>query len=151
MIRVVADTNVLASGLAGYDAPESPSAQILDAWRYGALELVASAPILTELRRTLAKPYFAQRFTTEEIERALYLMRHRSRYVHALADVRDVATTPEDDLILATAVADQAPFLVTGDRQLRNLVEYQGVRILGPREFLDWFAANDGVQEHPAP
>ncbi len=145
MIRVVADTNVLASGLAAYDDDESPSAQILDAWRYGPLELVASAPIVAELRRTLAKPYFAQRFTTEEIERALYLVRHRSSFMEALADVRGVATTPEDDLILATAVAGEALFLVTGDRQLRNLGEYQGVRIAGPREFMDWLAAKEGV------
>ena len=72
-------------------------------------------------------------------------MRHRSSFVHVLADIRDVATTPDDDLILATAVAGQAPFLVTGDRQLRNLGEYQGVRILGPREFLDWLATGEGV------
>ena len=145
MIRVVADTNVLASGLAGYDAPESPSALILDAWRIGRLQLVVSAPILAELRRTLAKPYFAQRFTTVEIERALHLMRHRSRFVHELADVRGVATTPDDDLILATAVAGEATHLVTGDRQLRNLGEYQGVRILRPREFLDWLAPDEGA------
>ena len=145
MIRVVADTNVLASGLAAYDVDESPSVLILDAWRYGPLELVASAPIVAELRRTLAKPYFAQRFTTEEIERALYLVRHRSSFMDALADVRGVATTPEDDLILATAVTGKALFLVTGDRQLRNLGEYRGVRIAGPREFMDWLAANEGV------
>ncbi len=145
MIRVVADTNVLASGLAAYHAEASPVALILDAWRYGSLDLVASAPIVAELRRTLAKPYFAQRFTTEEIERALYLVRHRSSFVQVLADVQGVATTPEDDLILATAVAGKAHVLVTGDRQLRNLGQYQGVRILGPRAFMDWLAANEGA------
>ena len=145
MIRVVADTNVLASGLTGYDAPASPVALILDAWRNDRLRLVASAPILAELRRTLTKPYFAQRLTTEEVDRALYLMRRRATFVFVLADVRGVATTPADDLILATAVAGKAPFLVTGDRQLRNLGEYQGVRILGPREFVDWLAANEAV------
>ena len=145
MIRVVADTNVLASGLAGYDALESPPALILDAWRNGRVQLVVSAPILAELRRTLAKPYFAQRFTTMEIERALHLMRHRSTFIHVLADVQGIATTPEDDLILATAVAGEASHLVTGDRQLRILGEYQGVTIVGPREFLDWLATDEGV------
>ena len=106
---------------------------------------MASAPIVAELRRTLAKPYFAQRFTPEEIERALYLVRHRSSFVEVLAEVRGIATTPDDDLILATAVAGEAVFLVTGDRQLRNLGGYQGVRIVGPREFMDWLAANEGA------
>ena len=49
--------------------------------------------------------------------------------------------TPDDDLILATAVAGVASHLVTGDRQLRNLGEYQDVRIVGPRAFVDWLGA----------
>ena len=61
-----------------------------------------------------------------------------------LADVRGVATTPADDLILATAVAGAASHLVTGDRQPRNLGEYEGVRIVGPRAFVDWLAAAGG-------
>lgn len=144
MIRVVADTNVLASGFAGYDAPESPAVELLDAWRYNRILLVASAPIVGELRRTLAKPYFAQRLSTVETRRALQLVRKRSDFVQRLADVRGVATTPADDLILATAVAGEAGHLVTGDRQLRNLGEYEGVRIVGPRAFVDWLAAAGG-------
>ena len=58
-----------------------------------------------------------------------------------LADVRGAATTPADDLILATAVAGGASHLVTGDRQLLNLGEYRGVRIVGPRAFVDWLVA----------
>ena len=137
MIRVVADTNVLASGFAGYDAPESPAVVIVEAWRYKRVQLVASPPIVTELRQTLEKPYFAQRFSTLEIQRALHLVRNRSDFVHELADVRGVATTPADDLILATAIAGEASHLVTGDCQLHNLGEYQGVKIVGPREFVD--------------
>ena len=67
-----------------------------------------------------------------------------THFVIELADVRGVATTPADDLILATAVAGEAGHLVTGDRQLRNLGEYEGVRIVGPRAFVDWLAAAGG-------
>ena len=58
-----------------------------------------------------------------------------------LADVRGVATTPADDLILAAAVSGGASYLVTGDRRNRNPGEYQGVRIVGPRGFVDWLGA----------
>ena len=51
-------------------------------------------------------------------------------------EVAGVATHPEDDLILATAVASKATFLVTGDRKLRAVGNFQGVTILSPREFL---------------
>ena len=51
-------------------------------------------------------------------------------------EVTEVATHPEDDLILATAVASGAHYLVTGDRKLRTIQSYQGVTIVSPREFL---------------
>ncbi len=145
MIRVVADTNVLASGLAGYDALAGPAAYVLLAWQQGRFDLVTSAPIFAELERTLAKPYFTQRLGPVGAVRALNFIRDGALVVPELADVHGIATTPEDDLILATAVTGGAIHLVTGDRQLRNLGGYQGVRILGPREFLDWLAANEGV------
>ena len=53
------------------------------------------------------------------------------------AEVHGVATHPEDDLILATAVSAKADYLVTGDKKLRELGSYQGVSIVSPREFLD--------------
>ena len=48
-----------------------------------------------------------------------------------------IATHPEDDLVLATAVSAQADYLVTGDRQLLALGTYQGVRNVRAREFID--------------
>jgi predicted nucleic acid-binding protein len=51
-------------------------------------------------------------------------------------EVHGIATHPEDDLILATAVSGRADYLVTGDRQLLALGSYQGVRIVTPRDFL---------------
>jgi predicted nucleic acid-binding protein len=50
--------------------------------------------------------------------------------------VEGVATHPEDDLVLATAVSGGAQFLVTGDHRLLALREYEGVVIVSVREFL---------------
>ena len=136
MIRVVADTNVLASGLAGYANSDSPESRILRAWRQGRLELVTSAAILAELERTLAKRYFARRLSRTDVDQALELLRRRSRFVQNLAPVHGIATTPEDDLILATAVSGKAAHLVTGDRQLRRVGEYRGIEVLRARDFL---------------
>ena len=46
--------------------------------------------------------------------------------------------------MLAVAVGAGVDYLVTGDRQLRRLGSYQGVRILSPREFLDVVASEGG-------
>lgn len=64
MIRAVLDTNVLAPAA---NASQGAVAAIMDAWRAGAFTLVISPPIGAELVRTLQKPYFARRLTTEAV------------------------------------------------------------------------------------
>ena len=46
------------------------------------------------------------------------------------------ADDEEDDLVLGTAVAAGADFLVTGDTGLLRIGEYRGVRIVTARQFL---------------
>jgi len=93
---------------------------------------VASAPIFEELARTLAKIYFTQRLEAGDAQQALNFVREGAFFVIQLTDVRGVATTPADDAILATALAGEASNLVAGDRQLRNLGKYPGVKTVGP-------------------
>ena len=50
--------------------------------------------------------------------------------------VSGVATHPEDDLVLATAISGKADYLVTGDRQLLKLQEFEDVSIVSAAEFL---------------
>ena len=54
-----------------------------------------------------------------------------------ITTIHGVADDDEDDVILATAIAGQAAYLVTGDRGLQRLGSCQGVTILSPRAFLD--------------
>ena len=39
--------------------------------------------------------------------------------------------------MLATAVAANADYLVTGDKYLQRLDEFRGIPIISPRDFLD--------------
>ena len=116
---------------------------MLRAWQQRRFDLVESAPIFEELERTLAKPYFTQHFGPTDARQALNFVSEGAYFVSELPAVQGVATAPADDLILATAIAGEANHLVTGDGQLRDLGNRQGVRILGPRDFLDWLAANE--------
>lgn len=137
MIAAVLDTNVLASGIIGFSNVSSAPGRILRAWRGGGFNLVLSEHIIVELARTFQTPYFLQRLTPDQVTGVLSLLRSEAEMVHIVSHILDVATHPEDDLILATAVSGKVDCLVTGDRELQRLGNHQGVKILSPRSFLD--------------
>jgi uncharacterized protein len=136
VIGAVLDTNVLAPGLRGFANPDNTLGELLRRWRDGQFRLIVSRPILAELRRTLATPYVASALTERQRERAITLLQRWGTVAALTVRVVGIATHPEDDLILATAVSARADYLVTGDEKLLRLAEYQHVKIVTPRRFL---------------
>lgn len=51
-------------------------------------------------------------------------------------NLQAVPADPDDNLILACAVEGEAEFIVSGDRHLRDLRSFQGIRIVNPTTFL---------------
>jgi putative PIN family toxin of toxin-antitoxin system len=133
----VLDTNVLASGFAGFLIPVSKSGQILHHWRAGQFELLVSEHILTELANTFANPYFQKRLTAQQAAGTIALVRSEATITPITIAVQGVATHPEDDVVLATAVSGGADYLVTGDSKLQERGSYRGVIIISPAEFLE--------------
>jgi putative PIN family toxin of toxin-antitoxin system len=106
MIRATLDTNVLAPGI--ITRAQTVNGQVIQAWRDNKYSLVLSEAILTELSRTLSEPYFSARLTAAQIEATVNLFHSEATIVPLLATVAGVATHPEDDLILATALSAQS-------------------------------------------
>ena len=135
MISAVLDTNVLASGTV--TAANAPG-QILNAWHAGQFELVTSEHIIEELSRTFLKPYFQKRLSSKATANFIDLLQNEAFITPIIIKVQGVATHPEDDLTIATALSAKADYLVTGDQPLINKVEnsYQGVTLTTPNDFL---------------
>jgi len=126
-VRVVLDTNVVASALVWGGVPH----QLLQAARAKRLHLFTSTPLLIELADVLARRKFAPklaaiRFTIDEvIERYAEL----NTIVRPVSIAR-IAPDPDDDVVLATALAARAAIVVTGDKGLLGIEQYQGVKIV---------------------
>lgn len=142
MIRVVLDANTLASGAVAQAG--TTLAEITDRWMNEEYEVLLSQEILTELQHTFAAPYFTARLSAKDRTDYLTLVRHLAVIIPITARVSGIATHPEDDVILATAVSAQAQYLVTGDRKLQRLATYKGIRILSPSAFLDVLRNEEG-------
>jgi predicted nucleic acid-binding protein len=92
----------------------------------------------------LAQPYFTGRVSADAIARYLAFVFRHSTFYSITVSISGVATHPEDDLVLASAVSAGADYLVTGDRRLRNRVpSYQGTRVVSPAEFLAIISADE--------
>jgi putative PIN family toxin of toxin-antitoxin system len=126
-MRLVLDTNVVASALLWSGVPRS----LLQAAREQRVELFTSTPLLAELTDILARPKFAPKIAAS----LLSVDELVDRYAQLASLVRPTsiprtAPDPDDDLVLATALAAKADFVVTGDLTLLSVAEYQGVKIV---------------------
>ena len=113
------DANLLASGLV---APGGGTiASIVEAWRQDRFKVALSEHIYDELVRTLAQPYFTGRVPADAIARYLSFVFHRATLYAITVTISGVATHPEDDLVLASALSARADYLVTatGDSGVR--------------------------------
>ena len=127
-MRVVADTNTIVSGLLWKGAPRT----LLDAAREGRIFLYTSATLLEELAEVLPRAKFVKRVAASRmsIER---LVRRYARLAQRIvpADISPaVAGDPDDDAVLACALAARADLIVSGDSRVRNLKTYHGIRIV---------------------
>lgn len=50
------------------------------------------------------------------------------------APIRRIAPDPDDDRVIATAVAAKADLIITGDRALRSIGEYLSIKFVSVRE-----------------
>lgn len=133
-MRVVVDTGVLIAALI---TTGTPPASLYAAWRKKRFELVTSEWQLAEFRR-------ASRY--ERLQRYLKpsqagtLLKGLRREATVLTDlpVIDRSPDPDDNPVLAMAIASKADFLVSGDkRDLLALGSVSGTRILSARQFVD--------------
>ncbi len=130
MRRVVIDTNVLVSSFFGGKPRE-----VLDLWREGKVVLCVTDVIMEEYLEVLAR--FEDVGDEAKEFFAVVTLPGRALFVDPAAEVRVIGEDPDDDMFLACAVAARAEAIVSGDRHLLDLGEFQGIPILAPAVFLD--------------
>lgn len=138
MITAVLDANIIASGIVGFRNPESIPGMILRLWQKGKFNLMTSKHIRDEVKELLHKPYFKKHLSDQAIARIQILLQFQAQQVVITEEIRGVTTSPEDDLVLSTALSGKADYLVTGDDPLLSQVgsDYQGVKLVTPNDFI---------------
>jgi len=104
-------------------------------------QLYTAEEILAEIRRVLLdKPHIRKRYTYLDHEVEAFIkevVRELAITVSPLPDTHAVERDPKDDMIIACAVVAQADYIVTRDRDLLDLEEYQDIKIVSPEDFME--------------
>ena len=135
-IRAVLDTNVLVSSLM---VEHGPPRRILDAWLEDHYNLVTSLYLMEELIHVLSYPRIARRLCLDEndLTAILVALLSRAKVTPGRLRLPGVTRDPKDDAVVACAKEGNADYIVSGDQDLLVLGEYEGIRIVTPRRFVE--------------
>jgi uncharacterized protein len=133
-MRAVLDTNVTVSALIWGGVP----LRLLEAATEGHIDLVTSPALLTELANVLHRPHLAVRLQRVRgpVEEALKFYATLAIIIAPAVVPRVVLDDPDDDQVIAAALAGRADIVVSGDRHLLSLGAYREIKILPPAEAL---------------
>ena len=132
-MKVVLDTNVLISGLL---TPFSPCGEIVRMAAAGELTLCLDARVLSEYGDVLRRPRF--RFAPDLVAALLDQVSHAGVPVAASPLVASLPD-PDDAAFLEVALAGSAACLITGNLKHFPAALRQGLTVLPPRDFLDYY------------
>lgn len=127
-MRLVVDTNVLLSGLIW----SGPPRKLIDAAIEGEIEIVSSVALLEELHRTLSygRIVSAMRAKGKQPIAIMDLIAGLAEIVDAPALPQHVCRDPDDDAVLACALAARADLIISGDDDLLVLATFEGIPIV---------------------
>ncbi len=135
--KVVIDTNILVS--ASFRKISPIPNRIYQALKTQQFILVTSSDIMEEVEDVINRDYVIARSHMNE--------EARKEFIEVLIDVsiftsgqtvlQNVSRDTEDNKFLVCAYETKADYIITGDEDLLVLGEYEGTKIIKPKEFVD--------------
>lgn len=132
--RAVLDTNVFISGLIN---PVGVPGRLLKSLRSKQFVLVTSEEINEEIIEVMSRPKLQGKYgLAAHLFDVAFILWEVAEVVRDVPTVR-VASDPDDNKFLATALTGDAHYLITGDvGDLLPIKQWKGIRIITPNEFM---------------
>jgi len=127
--RIVVDTNVMISFLIGRRLKK-----LKDKLTDSTIKLIVTEQLIQEFRQVTARPKFSKYFKKQDVNDFINLILIIG-LTFELQDIPDVCRDSKDNFLLSLCSIGGAHFLVTGDKDLLELIEYKGTKIISPGEF----------------
>jgi putative PIN family toxin of toxin-antitoxin system len=132
-MKVVIDTNVFISSFFG-----GKPRKVIDLWKRGDIKICLSPGIVEEYVTVLRRLGLEEDPLIGELL-DLLAKAHSILFAAQTPALRIIQEDPGDDKFVACAVALKADVIISGDKHLRDMGDYMGIKVLGPAEFLTFF------------
>ena len=142
MPSIVLDSTVLVSA---FLAPQGAAATVLMHVRAGRVELALSEAVLQETARVLLTyPHIRERYDYPDSAVHAFCegLAQMNRLLTDFPALSGICRDPDDDMVLACAMAAGVAYLVTRDKDLLVLQHYEGIAIVTPEAFLAFLRTN---------
>ena len=131
--RLVIDSNVWIAALI---SPGGTARQLVDAILDNDIGILMSESVFQELASRLDRPKFDRYREPENWDAFLGALIELALWHEDAGTAAGTSRDADDDKFLALAVAGQADAIISGDRDLLELVSHEGIPILTPVQFL---------------
>ena len=130
MIRGVIDTNIFVSSFFGGNPKK-----IIDLLKNEEIALCLSKDILDEYIDVLQRVGLKDENEMEELL-SFFAKGFNILFTTNVLQIKAVKDDPGDDKFIECAAALKADVIITGDKALKTVGQYMGIKILPPQEFL---------------
>ena len=133
-VRAVLDTNVFVSAALSKN-PSSPTLEVMERWQRGEFVLLICAPLAEEIVEKLLDHNISADKVNALVERLAQL----AEWVEVPTEkIESLLSDPDDNVIVACAIAGSVNYLVTYDPHFDSLGgAYRGLKILKAIPFLE--------------
>jgi len=131
VLRVVLDTNIFVSSI--FWEKGNPH-KVIELALDKKIQIFSSLAILEELEKILRRDFDEP---DKMIHRQISLILEYARIIQVAVSLDVVKDDPEDDKIVECAASCNADYIVTGDKHLLNLKEYNRIKIISPRKLVE--------------
>lgn len=146
MRRLVLDTNILIAALL---RKNTAPYRLYEAWRNKVYELITSQAQLDELKRVMGYAKLERYFSREEAQEMFTGIATYATCTTHLPLVH-YSSDPDDNLILATAIAGKAHYVVSGDKSdMLALTQGEAIPIITACRAIDVLNSEaDSIKSH---
>ena len=134
-MKVVLDTNVWLSGIFW----NGEANKIIEKAEKNNIQILISEDILSEIVNVLNKESKFQKYILNlrlSIEDILRTILSISTLIETETKLDIIKSDPKDNIILEASIDGKVEYIVSYDNHLLNMIEFRGIKIISPSEFL---------------